>query len=434
MRFGTGLLLTGTSWDFDDVATIDASNTYKWDIVRKVGPGIFEINGQITVGNGATTTTPASSNEELFFKDVSTAGEAGGPQGKVASGFYALIFQGSGLSGTFNAFSAKASSNYPFILDADDTNLGTDAIVWDGGQLIECSSASLYSGSSFQNISFVSCGQVNPGAAEMRNCSFVNTSSSAAALLWNGSIDVEDCAFLNNTTGAGIEHDTWNGTDSGTCTNSGSETTTMYDSGGGLSSVLVNDIVYNEDDDSWGRVTAVDSDTQVTHTALAGGTNNYWTNGDAYSFATPYSYTNLTFSGNTYDLDNTTSPANVVAISKAGTSNPASYPSGDFVAIQGSVSITITVKDVGGTEIQNAQTGVFATDDGTQILNADTNVSGVASTTYAGATPREVKVWIRKASSGATKYKNYSSIQNITSSGLPLSVTLVEDPNNNATT
>jgi hypothetical protein len=99
------------------------------------------------------------------------------------------------------------------------------------------------------------------------------------------------------------------------------------------------------------------------------------------------------------------------------------------------VTVQITVKDITGTEIQNAQVGVFATSDGSAVTpTADTNASGVYSQSYTGTTPIEVKVWVRKASAGATKYKNYSSIQNITASGLTLDVTMVEDPNNNATT
>ena len=151
------------------------------------------------------------------------------------------------------------------------------------------------------------------------------------------------------------------------------------------------------------------------------------------SVGTPYSFTQLYFSGNTYDVLNSSGSA--ITINKAGT--PASDPStseGSSVTYQGSVSVSVTVKDIYGTVIQNAQTGIFKTSDGTQILNTDTNASGVASTTYSGATPAEVKVWIRKASSGDTKYKNYSSIQNITSSGLTLNVALTVDPNNNATT
>jgi hypothetical protein len=279
--------------------------------------------------------------------------------------------------------------------------------------------------------SFIDCDQVDPdGACEIRNTLFIDTSDTVAALLWDANIDIQDCTFIANTTGAAIEHDTWDGTASGTATNTGSETTTLYDTTASFTTtVAVNDIVYNETDDSWGRVTVVVSNTELTHTALSGGTNNYWTTSDAYSVATPYDYTNLVFSGNTYDIDNTTSPANVVAISKAGTSNPSAYPTGDFVAIQGSVSIQITVKDKAGGNIQNAQTAVYLTSDMSEILNTDTNASGVASTTYAGSTPAAVLVRVRKSEdTDDPRYFPFSKEDTISTSGLTLTVTLEVNP------
>ncbi len=123
-------------------------------------------------------------------------------------------------------------------------------------------------------------------------------------------------------------------------------------------------------------------------------------------------------------------------VNHTGTTGTVSYykaRSGDTVTISSSVPVTITVKDADGNLVSTAQTAVYKTSDRTEIMNEDT-VSGVASENYTGATPVEVEVRVRKASSGATKYKNYSSIQNISSSGLTLDVTLVEDPNNNATT
>jgi hypothetical protein len=450
---GTGITITGgtsgTPETFDDI--------YGDDDTAAIGlffetDGIYFMNGPITFGDsGGTsdmyfkdtnkvvgcigryrsfTTTNRTSAETLLASshyDITVEGNATGTHSFVlgdatgTNGYNGCTITSGGSVITPNFSVGNANMDTFDLYGCTFTGLGTTTLVND-------SSHHVYS------CNFSGCGQIEPvGAPVIRNCNFVATTDTGGALLWNNSIDVQSSVFIANTTGAGVEHDDWNGTDSGTCTNTGSETTTMHDSGGGLSSANVNDIVYNETDLSWGRITVVDSDTQITHTALSGGTNNYWTNADAYSIATPYSYTDLTFTGNTYDVNNSTSPANVVGISKAGTSNPATYPSGDFVAIQGSVSVTITVKDVAGVVIQNAQTGVFATDDGTEILNADTNASGIASTTYAGATPREVKVWIRKASSGSTKYKNYSSVQNISASGLTLDVTLVEDPNNNAT-
>jgi hypothetical protein len=122
-------------------------------------------------------------------------------------------------------------------------------------------------------------------------------------------------------------------------------------------------------------------------------------------------------------------------VAHTGTTGTVSYykaRSGDTVTISSSVTVTITVKDEDGNLIDGVRTGVFKTSDKTEIMNEDT-VSGVATENYTGSTPVEVEVRCRKASSGSTKYKNYSSIQTIDSNGLTLSVRMVEDPNNNAT-
>lgn len=146
----------------------------------------------------------------------------------------------------------------------------------------------------------------------------------------------------------------------------------------------------------------------------------------------PYTYTGLYFSGNTYDVYNSSGSA--ITINKAGTpaSDPTTYE-GSTVTYVGSVDIVITVKDEGGNLLDNVQTAVYKTSDRTQLMNEDT-VSGVASDSYSGSTPVEVEVRCRKASGGATKYINYSSVQNLTSSGLYMTVTLREDTLNAATT
>lgn len=143
-------------------------------------------------------------------------------------------------------------------------------------------------------------------------------------------------------------------------------------------------------------------------------------------------YTKLYFNGNTYDVLNSTGSA--MTITKSGT--PQSDPSsseGSSVTFQGSVDIVLTVKDEDGNLLSGITSGVYKTSDRTELLQEDTNISGIADDAYTGSTPVEVEVRCRQASSGSTKYKNYSSIQNITSSGLAMTITLVEDPNNNAT-
>lgn len=70
----------------------------------------------------------------------------------------------------------------------------------------------------------------------------------------------------------------------GTCTSTGTltnEESNLVKSSAPFANVKVGDIVHNTTDSSSGYVVALSSSTTVT-TALFGGTNNYWTSGDAY--------------------------------------------------------------------------------------------------------------------------------------------------------
>jgi hypothetical protein len=73
----------------------------------------------------------------------------------------------------------------------------------------------------------------------------------------------------------------------GTTTADGGSTT-ITDSGATFvtDGIKAGDTTRNSTDGSWALVKSVDSETQVTTTALAGGSDNTWTSGDGYSFHT----------------------------------------------------------------------------------------------------------------------------------------------------
>ena len=197
VRFGTGLQITGTAWDWDDVAAIDNNNSYKYDIIRKVGPGVFELNGQLQIGSGATTTTPASSNETLFFKDISTSGIEGGPIGKQASGFYKITVTGSGCTCNFDNMSILASSNAPFVFDADDTGLPDASIDWNGGTVIECTSFLSDGAQDFANMGFYDCGQIEPAGSDFTGFLVDGYTGTDGAILWPGGTTVKNGTVQN---------------------------------------------------------------------------------------------------------------------------------------------------------------------------------------------------------------------------------------------
>lgn len=457
---GSGLRITGTSttgWA-DTVSYCTDLPNRAWGMMQE-REGIYYQYGMITIGDDATPQAAAVSfvdsgrviqagiseyynissawvtSADIDYMGLVIEDDAAATNGVTTFTDGVVVGSDAGRSGS----TIIGTANHDYSMDLYGGS-NADSVTALYGTTLKDTTGVINSGPDSQHLfystNFIGCSQFDTassasGAPVLRNSIFAETSDSAGALLWNNYINIQNSKFIANTTGPGIEHDTWNGTASGTATNSGSETTTLYDTAASfLSTVTVNDYVYNETDESFGRVTVIDGDDQITHTALSGGTNDYWTTSDAYSIATAYSYTDLTFSGNTYDVDSTIADDNLLAISKAGTSNPVTYPSSDNVVIQGSVTVSIHVVDTSNNDIQTAQTAVYLSSDDSQILNADTNGSGIASTTYAGSTPSSVYIRVRKSSTGDTKYIPNSTTGTI-ESGTGMSVTMVlrEDPN-----
>ena len=100
------------------------------------------------------------------------------------------------------------------------------------------------------------------------------------------------------------------------------------------------------------------------------------------------------------------------------------------VTVSNDVTLKVTVKDEAGVVIQDAQTAIFKTSDDTQLMNQDTDVNGVASTTFNFVSDTDVIVRVRKGSPPTTKYVPIVSPQLITSAGLDVTITLLEDTNN----
>ena len=192
-----------------------------------------------------------------------------------------------------------------------------------------------------------------------------------------------------------------------------------------------------------------------------------------------YDFNNLKFSGNTFDVNNTC--GSTLTITKIGTSDPSTY-TGTSVSFQSSLTITITIQDKLTNPIPTAQTAVYKISDRTEIMNEDTRdvditaliegtkyiitsvgtgnwtsigaiygtldevftknstagtgtgtaSDGVATESYVGGTPVAVEIRCRKASSGATRYKNFSTLATL-SGNFDLLITLIEDLYNNTT-
>lgn len=257
---------------------------------------------------------------------------------------------------------------------------------------------------------------------------WITTNDATVALTNCTFIDMGTFTFDSNTTTSGC---TWRRCD-------------QIDPGGGdISNSLVSESTVTTSTGAVYWNDSGDPNTKIDGSTFIKGTNAHHAIQFDTSAPTTINFTNMTFSGfNVSDGQNDsvllfpdTGGDTTWTVAHTGTTGTISYKktrAGDTVNISSSVSVTITVKDEDGNLLDNVQTAVYKTSDRTEIMNEDT-VDGVAQENYTGSTPVEVEVRCRKASLGATKYKNYSSAQTIGASGLTMTVTMAEDPYNNAT-
>lgn len=118
-----------------------------------------------------------------------------------------------------------------------------------------------------------------------------------------------------------------------------------------------------------------------------------------------------------------------VTINISGGTTPSYKSAGAIVNVVASVSVSVTVVDVANDPIQNAQTAIYLSSDDSQVLNTDTNASGVASTSFSGSTPANIYYRVRKSSTGSTKYIPLSGTGTISATGFSVTVTLRVDIN-----
>ena len=147
------------------------------------------------------------------------------------------------------------------------------------------------------------------------------------------------------------------------------------------------------------------------------------------STGTPYTHTNLLFSGNTYDVLNSSGSA--ISINNSG-SNGSTSEGSAVTFISNPVTTLITVKNISGTLIVGARVYLVCDSggpitEGTVIFNEVTNSSGQVSDSRSIASDQPVHGWVRMGS-GAPFYKTAYLTGPIDSdSGLTINVGMVLD-------
>jgi len=138
-----------------------------------------------------------------------------------------------------------------------------------------------------------------------------------------------------------------------------------------------------------------------------------------------YEYDGLIFSGNTYDVLNSSGTA--ITVENINLSNAGTYE-GSLVTFESAVYITVYVKDTENADIVGASVAVYKDSDDSELMNEYTDSNGVAqaSFNYPGSDV-DIYVRVRKSSEGDLKYVPAETTGTILTSGFTLTVVLTED-------
>jgi len=189
IRFGTGLTITGTAWDFEDVAAVDEAIANKYGVINLV-EGVLFCQGRLIVGDatGSVTTTLSSANETLYFLDR-----------PVSTGLYKLSAVASGSATTTFAIDGlvcKTVGTTRADIDFSDTDLGTCTL--ENSTFLSMGLVSFDANTTVQDSKFNNCLQIDPSTASFTKNTISNyVGTEGGSLLWPGGSTCTYCTFAN---------------------------------------------------------------------------------------------------------------------------------------------------------------------------------------------------------------------------------------------
>ncbi len=375
-RYGTGITITGgTSGDevtLEQVADDDASTASgkAYGIIREIQTGVYGVQGRLTFGDGSGTGT-------LYFKDTDSI----------------LIYENRDVPDTHYKLSVVGNSTgtTSFILGnkvgSGDTALGANG---------------------------VTIRSAGPGLEVDLSGANVNT------------IGVYGCSFLGVSHGITLNSNTAHEFIGNTVDQCGQVDPKQ---------TIVRNCVFSGTTDSYGG-TNPDGSALLWNSSInikncdlrSNAHGTYDPHAIQHDTAGTFTYDNLVFASNDYDIHFTAASGDLV-INATNGANPGTYDieGTGSVTINNAVTLKVTVKNEAGDTISDAQTAIFKLSDDTQLMNKDTDANGIASTTYNYTADTDVYIRVRKSSPGGTRYEPYSSTGLISSAGLNVIVTLKED-------
>ena len=259
-------------------------------------------------------------------------------------------------------------------------------------------------------INIVSLGTVSKGKLVITNNADINFDTCSFT-------DMDTFSFLANST---ILRTTFRRC--GIVTQSGAVfTNCKFDNPTGTKAMIVSDV---------SGITYTDFISSGTGYALEG-----FSSGGDYAFV-GLTFTNYAAQGGTagnraIHVLATTGDVNITV--SGGGNTPSYHSEGANVNFPSSVPMTVTIVDKDNASINGVQVAIYASNNGTELMNEDTgppNDNGVATQAYTGSLPRNIYLRARKSSTGSTKYISTSTTgQIVAGSGYSVQITMYEDSN-----
>lgn len=376
----------GAAGNAEEAAAVDrgVGNQQAYGVIRELGSGVYGIQGNIKIGDSAS-----SSNQFWVEVNVTYAWE---DRGLSADNYYRLLIEGSSTATTCEASFTACSFIVPTAASASFDGDGADLTECD---LINCTligfdqgvTTSSISTSDWSGTSYIGCGQVLENGADITGGTVSGSVVAAdiGSLLFNRATDpdgvLDDMSF---TMGAASHH--------------------AIDFGTNVDSSLVSITLRGIDFAGFGSTDDA-NDSTVRFLATTG---------------------SLTLNL----IDCTVDGASPVA-SGGGQNFSVDDAAGITVSVVvAPVTLQITSTDAASLlPVENVQTSIHLADSPfTELMNEDSNASGIASESYAGATPVDV-VWRTRKSDelDSPRYFAQSGLGEVTSAGFTLGVLLEEN-------
>lgn len=416
VRFGTGLTLTGTDFTLTEAALDDELVANKYGVLKLID-GNVHCQGRVIIGNGATTTTYNSTDEEIVFVDAI-----------VSAGLYQFNTVGSGNTSVVKGFVAKGAGAATFAYDASDAAAD---LTLSGSTFIRAGLVDFASTSDVQNCSFNNCDQIVPSTGVFKNTTISNYVGTDGALLFPSTdVNISGLSFL--ICDNGVE----------------------YDSGSDATSPAFNDFTFDDEGGNYDVNNTSGAEISISKNN-GSNPNSYNPGGDVVNFLGASVTTKIT----ARDADDSTliSDARVLAwvtsgvnfpyqasvtITGSGTTATVAHTAhgmstGDNILIEGSDqenysgAYSIIVTGVNEYTYTTAETVITSPATGTitatfVLLNGDT-VAGVISDTRVVGTNQPFNYRVRKSTTSPLYRQGAGSDTVDSTTGKDITVNLVSD-------